>query len=387
MANGDNPNQINTAHISDTNPRKAAQKLYEALVRPDTRLVIFFCSNKYNLETLGNEINRLFAGIEVVGCTTAGEIGPAGYREHSLVGLSFPSGATWTVVGRLDRLQSFGMSQGRMFVERLFQDLEGKTNDISTSNSFAFLMVDGLSLSEEFIAYVLQSALGAIPLVGGSAGDGLSFSKTFVYYKGRFYQDSAVLVLFSTVLPFNVFKTQHFVPVGEPLVATDVNANERIVKEINGLPAAVEYARVTGIDRRSLTPTSFAASPVVVSLDGTHYVRAIQKVNPDDSLTFYCAISEGLIFRVAQSQNIMENLDQTLRELEETMGPLQLVLACDCILRKVEILLNRQRKEIEKIMLRYNVVGFNTYGEQYRSLHINQTLTGIAIGAKSGTRQ
>jgi hypothetical protein len=27
-----------------------------------------------------------------------------------------------------------------------------------------------------------------------------------------------------------------------------------------------------------------------------------------------------------------------------------------------------------------NVVGFGTYGEQYRSMHLNQTFTGIAFG-------
>jgi hypothetical protein len=26
------------------------------------------------------------------------------------------------------------------------------------------------------------------------------------------------------------------------------------------------------------------------------------------------------------------------------------------------------------------VVGFSTYGEQYRSMHVNQTFTGVAIG-------
>jgi hypothetical protein len=26
------------------------------------------------------------------------------------------------------------------------------------------------------------------------------------------------------------------------------------------------------------------------------------------------------------------------------------------------------------------VVGFNTYGEQYGGVHVNQTLTGVAIG-------
>jgi hypothetical protein len=29
------------------------------------------------------------------------------------------------------------------------------------------------------------------------------------------------------------------------------------------------------------------------------------------------------------------------------------------------------------------MIGFNTYGEQYRFLHLSQTLTGLAIGTTS----
>jgi hypothetical protein len=38
------------------------------------------------------------------------------------------------------------------------------------------------------------------------------------------------------------------------------------------------------------------------------------------------------------------------------------------------------KKEIEDLFKKNNVVGFSTYGEQFRGVHINQTLTGLAIG-------
>ncbi|GJD58178.1 hypothetical protein IFDJLNFL_4094 [Methylobacterium dankookense] len=38
------------------------------------------------------------------------------------------------------------------------------------------------------------------------------------------------------------------------------------------------------------------------------------------------------------------------------------------------------RQGIADLYRRYNVVGFETYGEQYRAMHLNQTFTGIAIG-------
>ncbi len=194
--------------------------------------------------------------------------------------------------------------------------------------------------------------------------------------------DSAVLTLITTSLPFSVFKTQHVIPGKERLVVTEADPANRIVQEINGLPAAREYARVAGFDPTRLTPDCFATSPIVVLIDGSNYVRAIQKVNPDGSLTFYCAIEEGLVFRVAWGQDLVGNLGQAFERLENRIGPLQLVLTCDCILRKLEIVHDGLQKKVERVMRRYNSLGFNTYGEQFRGIHVNQTLTGIAIGTR-----
>jgi hypothetical protein len=37
---------------------------------------------------------------------------------------------------------------------------------------------------------------------------------------------------------------------------------------------------------------------------------------------------------------------------------------------------------VSQIFRLNNTVGFNTYGEQFAGVHINQTLTGIAIGTE-----
>ena len=34
-------------------------------------------------------------------------------------------------------------------------------------------------------------------------------------------------------------------------------------------------------------------------------------------------------------------------------------------------------------MAKNNVIGFATYGEQFNAMHVNQTFTGVAIGAMS----
>ncbi len=222
----------------------------------------------------------------------------------------------------------------------------------------------------------------------GSAGDDLKFAKTCVYSDGRFRSDSAVLILISTSLPFRIFKTQHFVPTDKRLVVTEADPTRRIVKEINGLPAAGEYARLVGVGMHELSPQRFATSPVVVMIDGTDYVRSIQKANADGSLTFFCAIEEGVVFRVAHGVDLMENLEQTFDKIREEIGPPQLVIGCDCILRNLEVSQNGLKDRVGEIFSRNNTVGFSTYGEQFHGVHVNQTLTGIAIGsAPESTRE
>jgi len=372
--------RIRRAQSCAADAREAAREFHAAVTQPDMALVIFFCSSVYDLETLGGEMKRLFVGTQIVGCTTAGEFGPSGSRDHSLTGASFPASGFNAVTGLLDHLQQFAMMSVQAFVQELLQRQESHAPQTNSDNSFALLFIDGLSVREEPVTRALQSALGRLPLIGGSAGDGVNFARTHVYFEGRFHTDSAVLLLVTTPLPFKLFMTQHFVATDERLVVTEADTALRVVKEINGLPAAQEYARIVGIDASDLDPLRFAAWPVVVMIDGTNFVRSIQKVNADDSLTFFCAIENGLVLRVAKGVDLLEDLERTFAQIRAEIGPPQFVLGCDCILRKLEISQGRLENKVDELFQKNNAVGFNTYGEQFHGVHVNQTLVGIAIG-------
>ncbi|WP_372876056.1 FIST N-terminal domain-containing protein [Pseudomonas sp.] len=374
---------IRQAQSCATDAQQAVQEFHAGVVQPDMALVVFFCSSEYDLDVLGGEMQRLFAGVQVVGCTTAGEIGPAGCLEHSLTGASFAASHFSAVSGHLAHLQQFDADAGQAFAQGLLQELHAQAPHSDTDNGFALLLVDGLSRREEPVTRAFQRALGKLPLIGGSAGDGMQFVKTHVYWQGRFCSDSAILLLLTSRLPFRIFKTQHFVTTDQRLVVTEADAAARVVQEINGLPASQEYARMLGIDVCDLAPARFAAWPLVLTIGGTTYVRAVQKANPDGSLTFFCAIENGLVLRLAQGANLLQNLEQTFAGIRAEIGPPLLVLACDCMGRKLEIAQSPDKQRIGEVLLQNNSVGFNTYGEQFRGVHVNQTLVGIAIGPQA----
>jgi hypothetical protein len=376
-----NSQNIRMAQSCAQDARPAVEEFHAAVSQPDMELVVFVCSSEYDLDVLANEMRRAFAGIQVVGCTTAGEIGPGGCRTHSLSGASFPTGSCVAVNGLLENLSGFEISKGNTFAQSLLQRLETRAPHANGDNSFALLLIDGMSAREEPVAYSLQSALGKIVLFGGSAGDDRNYATTYVYSDGRFQTDCAALILISTSLPFRVFMSQHFVSTDERLVVTKADTGARIVKEINGLPAAEEYARLVGVKLGDLSSVHFAASPVVVKLGGTDYVRSIQKANADGSLTFFCAIEEGVVLRVAHGVDLVSNMEQAFEDIRAQIGKPQFVFGCNCILRDQEIIQNHLADRVDAIMRRNNVVGFNSYGEQFHGVHVNQTLTGIAIGA------
>lgn len=372
--------EIRISQSCATDPRRAVQEFYDGVQQPDMGLVVFFCSSDFDLDVVAAEMARCFAGIPVVGCTTAGQFGPLGYHDAGVSGASFPASACKVATGHLDRLQTFDVVRGQEFAQSLLQQLESQAVCPDASNTFGFLLIDGLSVREEPVVRVMQHALGGIPLFGGSAGDGLKFGATHVHHGSGFHADSAVLVLVSTTLPFRMFKTQHFVSTATRMVVTEADAKNRIVREINGLPASHEYARMVGVEVGNLNPMRFASSPAVVLIDGVEYVRSIQKANPDGSLTFYCAIEEGLVLRIAHGLDLLDNLAQTLERIEADIGAPQAVLGCDCVLRKLEILQTGLRDRVGDMLASHNAFGFNTYGEQYGGVHVNQTFTGIAIG-------
>jgi hypothetical protein len=87
-----------------------------------------------------------------------------------------------------------------------------------------------------------------------------------------------------------------------------------------------------------------------------------------------------LVLRVAQGLDLVKNLDHAFAEIRAAIGPPQLVIGCDCILRKLEIAQQGLGDDVAALFRDNNVTGFDTYGEQFGGVHVNQTFTGIAIG-------
>ncbi|TNE81601.1 MAG: GfdT protein, partial [Gammaproteobacteria bacterium] len=361
-----------------------ADELFEGLYQEQTECVIFFCSVEYDLPALAEALKQRFGETMLIGCTTAGEITPLGICKGSITGFSLPKSHFAVEAALIENLHHFSFSDTKALLQDVMQAFNGKAFMPVQGNSFAFSLLDGLSIREELVLKSINDSLGEIPLVGGSAGDDLFFQDTQVFYGDRFYRNAAVIILVNTDCPFEVFSTHHLIPEDNKLVVTAADAEARIVHELNAEPAALEYAQVVGVPLDELSVTTFALHPIGVKLHDQFHIRAVQKVNDDLSLSFFCAIDEGVVLSTGQRGDIVEHLGTTLENLKRQVGPPQLVIGCECIFRQLEINHLQLREDISALLREYNVIGFDTYGEQFSGQHVNQTFSGVAIGLPHG---
>jgi len=358
---------------------QAVLDLSNAITQPDMTYVTFFCSSDYDLDALATALDEAF-DCPVIGCTTAGEItAEDGYLTQTLVGFSVSSDEIFIHPQLIESLDKFDSNTAEKLTNNLRFELKLSTN-FDPSHSFGLLLIDGMSMQEENVVASLYEQMVGMPIVGGSAGDDLKFNKAYVYWQGKFIYNAAVYTLFETTLPFKTFQTQHFEPTEDRLVITESDCETRTVSEINGVPAAQEYADTIGVDLDNLTPQIFADYPVMLKIGNQYYVRSIQKKNPDGSLTFYCAIQDGLVLRIGHSKNLIENLSEQLSTLHNQVPNIKFILGCDCILRRLELQEKYAVNEFKQALKGTEFIGFNTYGEQSNSIHMNHTLTGIALG-------
>lgn len=372
---------ILTAASSACELSDAIREIAPQIRQDNLCLVILFFSSGYRTADFTAALTEHLPDVLVAGCSTAGEINERGYQQNSLCALSFSSDyfsvsyAFYETLSELNLKEWYDTSLG------LHSQHNTRYQLVDDRRTFSLLFTDGLCRKEEPLVRMIANAIAGIPLIGGSAGDNGHFEQTFVLHNHQLYSDCALQLLITTTLPFTLFKSQNIRAAEQRMVVTEALPEQRTIIEINGLPAATEYARHLGLDDpHQLTDELLAAHPVVVVMGDDAYVRSIQKVNDDLSLTFYCAIDTGIVIRVGKSFDLMTSLQDSLDQARKKVNRIQTTLMFDCIMRRIELDEKALLQEASGILQAYHPVGFSTYGEQWNGLHVNQTCTGLVLG-------
>lgn len=363
--------------------RDVANEILANVKCDEIELLLFHTSTLFDLDTVANEISARFPHVNIVGCTSAGEFNKNGYGTEKLLAVAFLKNEFSIATALVPNLGEVNFDEAHDIASGLRRALQGRERRYDTEQHFVISVLDGLTRHEEHFLETFATAFGNIPHLGGSAGDDLKLEATYVFYNGEFHRDAAVLLLVGTGKPFTVFSIDHINSPVSKLVVTHADPESRTVYEINGEPAAQYYASLLGMKAEDLTPDVFSLFPLAVLVGGKYFIRSIQKVDlATNAITFYCAVDIGIILTFVQLGDCIEALESKLDKLRAQLGEPEFVYACDCFLRRLEIQQGKNDHEIRRLQQRYNVAGFNAYGEHIHSVHLNQTFTGVYFAAQ-----
>ena len=341
----------------------------------NTKMVLFFASVKFDPQKIAQQMNDTFKDAVVFGCSTAGEIVSGKMLKESVVAMAFNPDAINDV--KVELVENIKDPDN---VNKAFKGFEDyykvSMADMDFNKYIGIVLADGLSKSEE-IMMDRMGDLTNILFIGGSAGDDLKFTETYVYANGKSYTNAAILALLKPTKGYDIIKTQSFKPCDVKLTATKVNTEDREVIEFNNEPAAVAYSQAVGCKVEDVS-NHFMSKPVGVVIDNDPYVRSPQQLK-GNSVVFYCNILEGMELSLLESTDIVKDTKEALdSKIKELGGSVSGIINFHCILRTLELYQKKQDEAYGKVFENVPTVGFSTYGEQYLG-HINQTSTMIVI--------
>jgi hypothetical protein len=341
-------------------------------------LLMVYASTGYDLERLLDAVRGYAAeGTVIAGCTTLGEV-VAGRPDPMASGAVVVAlgGAGLQVQAQVGR----GVSGRR---REAGAEAAASVTGLAGPNRICLLLCDGLVGEQHEVVRGAYGVLGAaVPLVGGCAGDDLTYTRTH-----QFVGDGAgVEILTDAVVGVGIGSTGAFGAgiahgwrkVGEPVVVTSSSGGRLF--ELDGRPALDAYLEWIGEDRSLLEdPKAFRTrafgSPLGMSRRTGEDIRVVHDGDlRDGSLLCLADVPQGALAWLMEPDDealvqagaaacaqAIENLDGA-----EPVG----VLVFDCGARKVMLDQSGVRRELAAMADVAGAVpfgGFYTYGEIART--------------------
>jgi hypothetical protein len=380
------PHAQPVAHLSTTLPGEgeAASDIIAQSPGDAGGLTVLFCCTNYDLGKLGRALHAR-GRTRVIAAGTSRAIGTNGFSSNGLTGFRLPSTRFKVADALIEDIRQFGLPDARELVRALRARLE-KGRNSRLPHVFAILLVDAEPRCEERLIASLGTELGGIPIVGGSAGDtyfnpaGQSGAPRILYGK-RALRGAAVLTLVACEEPVLAASHHHFSPGSRRFVITEADPEKRLVHEINGENALEVYSQACGLKNELHRAGSFAPYPLMIRIGDQHFARGVQRTHESGTIEFACAMETGLVVTVARPADMVVRLRQMFANMRATIGNPELVIGFDCAARTAYMEQRGLTRRVATILAGNRMVGFSTLGEQFNTIHANNSLTCLGIAA------
>ncbi len=381
---------VGIGHSGVSDPAEAgALAAAGALEGSDARLLVVFCSDSYDLDSLLAGIRRKARETPLIGCSTAGEIATGGPGDAGVVVMAL-GGPGFSISTAAGGCAAHGLRGAGAEAAACLAEVEDRPHRV------LLLLTDGLAGDQQEIVRGAYGVVGAgVPLVGGCAGDDLKMKATFQLHGDQVLERSGVAAAIASDAPLGVGVRHGWRRVGDPMLVTR-SADNRVLT-LDDRPALDVYLEQLDppeeVRRDPVEFTRFALThPLGLGRrSGEDHVRFIGGADFDErSLVCIAEVPQGgaAWLMEGDDESVLEATDAACSDaLSPLAGQRPLgVLAFDCIARRGVLGDEGIRAEVDRVAANAGdapVAGFYTYGEIARTRGVsgfhNQTLVVLAL--------
>ena len=352
---------------------------------------IVYAGAQFNYQLMLDMINDAFPGIELIGCTTAGDYSSDhGFSDDAitLILISSENIDIGTGVGR-------GLSVD--FETAVGDAVETARSKIDQNPSLCLTFPEGYDVRFEPILKRLGSKLGqGCPVFGGASGtqwaDGTKISQ---FYGREVLTDAIPILLMSGPVKHSFSIANSWRPLGKKALVTEVK--DRLVYKIGDLNAVDFYRYYLGHHEE---PAKEFILAVYEEGRNEFYVRAPIEYHADGSVTFSETIPEGAEVQLTEAtrEDLILDTRSTTERMKNEIKDWKpaIAFAFSCAFRK-EILGTQAGKELEILKNnfppRLPIIGFYSFGEiaplvpDGESFAHGATLVSLLIGPQTDNIQ
>lgn len=336
---------------------------------PSANLVLVFGSVKrFNEGKLQSFLKARYPAAQLVGCTTSGEISTSGVDDDSIQITAIQWEKTIQRVAQTKILATqSSFETGAGLAKQL------KADSLRT----VMILGDGLNVNGEELVLGFQSVLGdTIPLFGGMAGDGATFTKTLQLFNDTISDNMVIAVgLYGNNLVASTGALGGWRPYGPPRTVT--RSEKNVVFELDGKPALPLYRMYIGEAFARGLPGTGLKFPLAVIETGSREVEKIRTLGGFDananSISFFGNVPEGSTIRMCQTNHdrLVEGAGNAANLVMDGLSAnktnqVGLALCVSCVGRKgvmAELTVDEVKQVKQILGPQTSVTGFYSYGE------------------------
>ena len=254
------------------------------------RAGLLFAAIDFDHQVLLDAITRRYQGIQLIGCTTDGEISSElGFREDSATLILFASDT-------VDITAGLGRGLSRDVAGACRSAIDAAKAKTVKPPSLCLTTPEGLTAEGYSVTATLQHVVGsATAIFGALAGDSWRLVSTRQFFGTEVLQDSIPVLLFCGDLRYSYGVATGWRQVGD--VGTITRASGAVVHEIDGAPAIDFYRKYLG---PAAKPSGELPLAILNDKGETEYLRTSWGVVDESTgaMTFLAAVPQDARVRL-----------------------------------------------------------------------------------------